>query len=395
VGHALGLRHNFRASTGVTRAQLRDPAFTAKNGVSNSVMDYNALNLPLEGETVASYHMATLGAYDLWAIEYGYKQFPPGTDAATEKAELAKLAAQSATDGRLAYATDEDVAGIDPRVNQRDLGDNPQAFAQRQLKLARELWTRTQKRELAADDDFSIYRRNLQRGLNSFAAAVPMLTKYVGGTYTSRALAGANQPLLVPVPAAEQRTALDVLLNEVFASQSFKFDPAFMSRLGVDHFGLRYRTLSNVDFSLSNAVLGIQRGALDNLMGDTLAAKFADAEFKVANPKELLSYAEVQQRISQAVWAELKGNKAGDIDSLRRNLQREHLRRVAAGVLRSASMAPADVRGVHRQVALQLESQLKAALASPVWNATAKAHLADSLATLGEALKAPLVKQGV
>jgi hypothetical protein len=130
-------------------------------------------------------------------------------------------------------------------------------------------------------------------------------------------------------------------------------------------------------------------------MGDTLAAKFADAEFKVANPKELLSYAEVQQRISQAVWAELKGNKAGDIDSLRRNLQREHLRRVAAGVLRSASMAPADVRGVHRQVALQLESQLKAALASPVWNATAKAHLADSLATLGEALKAPLVKQGV
>ena len=75
VGHALGLRHNFRASTGITRAQLRDPAFTKERGVSNSVMDYNALNIPLPGEPLADYHMGTLGAYDYWAIEYGYREF--------------------------------------------------------------------------------------------------------------------------------------------------------------------------------------------------------------------------------------------------------------------------------------------------------------------------------
>ena len=46
-GHALGLRHNFRASTGIKFEQLRDAAFTAKRGISNSVMDYNPPNVPL------------------------------------------------------------------------------------------------------------------------------------------------------------------------------------------------------------------------------------------------------------------------------------------------------------------------------------------------------------
>ena len=41
VGHTLGLRHNFRASTVYTEAELSDPAFTAKNGIAGSVMEYN------------------------------------------------------------------------------------------------------------------------------------------------------------------------------------------------------------------------------------------------------------------------------------------------------------------------------------------------------------------
>jgi len=395
VGHALGLRHNFKASTGITRAQLRDATFTASRGISNSVMDYNALNIPLDGEPVANYHMTTLGAYDYWAIDYGYRELP----AATEKQELAKIATLSERDPALAYATDEDVQGIDPTVNQRDLGDEPLAFAQRQVKLSRELWARTQSRTLAADDDMTIYRRNLQRGLNGIAAAVPMVTKYLGGTLTSRALAGAQQPLLTPVPAAQQRAALDLIVDEVFTSTAFRFDPKFMSRLAVDQLDRTgpNRFVTSTDFSLPNAVLGIQRNALDTLMADALAAKLADAEVKVADPKTLLSYADVQNRLSSAIWSELKPGKsaAREIDSLRRNVQREHLRRLAGGLLRPGSMAAADVRAVHRQVALQLDTDLKAALAGGGWSAIARAHLADSQATLSEALKAPLVKQGV
>ena len=399
VGHALGLRHNFRASTSVSAAQLRDPKFTAANGVSNSVMDYNGLNISLDGEPIADYVMPTLGAYDYWAIEYGYREFP----AATEVAQLAQLAAQSESNPLLAYSTDEDIFGIDPLVNQRDLGDDPLAYAQRNIRLGRELWARTESRVLPADDDLTVYRRNLSRSLAALANAVPMVAKYVGGTYTSRSLSGGKQALLVPVPTAKQKAALDLLVNEVFTTSSLRFDPKIVSRLGVEQLERTgpNRFVANVDYSIAEAVLAIQRTALDALMTDGLASRLSDAETKVSDTRSLLSFADVQEQVRSAAWSELKGKvgktaaKTGEIDSQRRSLQREHLRRLAAGLLRPTSAAATDVRAVYRQAALRLESELKAAVGAGGWTSIAQAHLADSLATVSEALRAPLTKQGV
>ena len=394
IGHALGLRHNFRASMAMTPAQLRDRAYTQANGLSASVMEYNAQNLPLKGEPVADYNMLTLGAYDHWAIEYGYREY---ASAEVEKQALKALAARSESEPALAYATDQDLGNYDPMINQRDMSNNPLDFAQRQIKLARELWERTTTRPLAAGEDLTVYRRALSRVLGTMGSSLPFAAKYVGGTLTTRATAGANQPLLVPVPAAQQRAALDVVVNEVFSSSSFKFDPKVLSRLGVDHHEPRAATQQGVDFSLPTAVLTLQRGALDTLMADGLAGRLADAESKVADPRQLLSYSEVQMRLAKAVWSELSASNAGkgDIDSLRRNLQREHARRLAAGLVRASATTAADVRSVHRQVALQLQSQLRAAVAAKRGSSLVQAHLEDSLDTLTEALKAPLVKQGV
>lgn len=395
IGHALGLRHNFRASTSVTPAQLRDRAYTQANGLTASVMEYNAQNLPLQGEPVGDYNMLTLGAYDHWAIEFGYREFANG---ANERAELQALAARSEREPALAYGTDEDLGNYDPLINQRDMGNDPLAFAQRQIKLARELWDRTTTRPLAADEDLGVYRRALTRVLTSLGSSLPLATKYVGGVYTSRAKAGANQALLVPVPAAQQRAALEVVVAELFSSASFKFDPRVMSRLGVDQEERRGPNRGGVDFSLPTAVLALQRGALDSLMSDSLAGRLADAESKVANPAQLLSYYEVQWRLVLAVWSELPTvrSRAGEaeIDSLRRSLQREHVRRLAAGLLRPGAATAADVRAVHRQVARALQSLLQKAVTSQRGSNLVRAHLEDSLATLSEALKAPLVKQG-
>ena len=78
VGHALGLRHNFRASTVYSQAQLSDSQFTREHGVAGSVMEYNAINIALPGERQGAYGMTTLGPYDYWAIEYGYKELALG-----------------------------------------------------------------------------------------------------------------------------------------------------------------------------------------------------------------------------------------------------------------------------------------------------------------------------
>ena len=398
TGHALGLRHNFVGSSAVRLDQLRDAAFTEKFGLSASVMDYVPDNVPLEGEARSgALQMESIGVYDRWAIEWGYRQF----DAADEGGQLASLAARSATDPMLGFATDEDAGGdgditvappgLDPRANRFDLGDDSLAYYQRQLQLTRELIRRTQSRKLDADDDYRLYRRNLERGLRQMRGVAPNLAKYVGGVYVNRDRAGSGRPLLTPVEAGRQRAALRLLASELFSPSSFRFDPYFMQRLGVDPFS---RGNGDPDFSLPSAVLDVQRPVLDQLMSETVALRLANAEAKTADPRALVSFAEVQATLTDAVWNELA--TGSDIGSLRRNLQREHLRRLAGALVRPTSTVAADVRAVQRQQAEKLVAQLARALARRgARSDVAQAHLAESLATLREALAAPLYRSGV
>lgn len=396
MGHALGLRHNFKASSAYSLTQLRDAKLARERGLASSVMDYIPMNLPLEHEAASAYHMTTLGEYDLWAIEYAYTPFA----LEDEKAGLAKIAARRQSNPALAYATDEDVAGgIDPAVNMFDLGNDPLAWYQRRLMLSRELWTRTQARELKEGESYALYRRNVQRGLNQFSHVAGLAVKYIGGVSTSREVPGNAKggALLVPVPAAKQREALQLVVREIFSAESFRFDPNFMQRLGVDQLNRLggEAPLLNTDFSLPTKVLEIQRSVLDPLMSDTVAQRLADAESKVSasERRNLLSYADVQTALREAVWSELK--RVNDIDSLRRNLQREHIKRLATALVRPSSGAATDVRAVHRQIALKLEADLRRALATGRGNPITRAHLSEALAMLSEALKAPLIKGAV
>jgi len=70
VGHALGLTHNFRASTVYTQAQLNDLEFTRKNGVTGSVMEYTPINLALRGEFRDALMVEQRAISDTW----GFKQ---------------------------------------------------------------------------------------------------------------------------------------------------------------------------------------------------------------------------------------------------------------------------------------------------------------------------------
>jgi hypothetical protein len=269
------------------------------------------------------------------------------------------------------------------------------AYYRRSLALARELWAQTQKRQLPAGDDFSSYRRNLSRGLSQFAATVEPLSKYVGGVFTSRQLAGpTSSALFAPVPPQLQREALAILTKELFSTDSFRFDPAFMQRLGVEQLErLSSSGSSQTEFSLASRVIAMQRTVLDQLMGDGVAARLADMETKVADRRQLLTVSEVHARVADSVWSELKSGS--DVESLRRNLQREHVRRVAAGLVRPSSAVAADVRAVNRQVALKLQAELQRTLANGQLSPTTRAHFAESAALLSDALKAPMVRTGV
>ena len=388
VGHTLGLRHNFRASTIYTDAQLSDPEFTRKNGLGGSVMDYNAWNIALAKEKQGEYVMSTLGPYDYWAIEYAYREVP----AADEAKELSRIAARS-TEHNLAFATDEEVGtgtmAADPEVNQRDLGSDPLAFARRRMALSRELWDRWQQRKLADDEGRDVLYRNVVAGFNQYALAAEVASKYVGGVVYVRDRAGSPRASFTPIAPERQREALKLVTDGLFQADSFRFKPEFLTRLAADPFesGVGERA----SFTLASRVLAVQSEVLDRLMSDAVAGRLLDSSLKIAEGKKGLSLSDLYDAVQAAVWSDLKGN--GDISLMRRNLQREHVRRMTFVLTRGGNV-PADARALQRENARLLVAQLRTAQSRAGLSKEARAHLADSLNTLEEAMRAPMQRMG-
>jgi Met-zincin/Domain of unknown function (DUF5117)/Domain of unknown function (DUF5118) len=397
VGHTLGLRHNFRASTIYTEEQLANPEFTKSNGISGSVMEYNPWNLALRGAKQGEYQMSTLGPYDYWAIEYGYREIAPEE----ETRQLAVIASRN-REPDLAYATDEDASflSLDPQINQLDLGREPLAYAQKRFALVRELWERTEGRTLKEGDSYSLLRRNFSRGLSEAGQGAVYAAKYIGGLTTLRDRAGSGRDPLTPVPVDKQREALQLIATQVFSADSFRFSPAFLRRMSVSAFDIDDavelgRSVPSVDIAIDQQVLSMQRSVLAQLLGETIAQRLINNEAKVDDPKQALRLSELYATLHAAVWSELGGKTAKDIPLMRRNLQREYVLRVANVLVRPAGSLPADARALLRADATKLRAEIAQARDRRGLSPEAKAHLNESFTVIDEALKAPLVRQAV
>ncbi len=395
VGHTLGLTHNFRASTVYSESQLANRDFTQRDGIAGSVMEYNPVNLALRGEKQGEYHMTTLGPYDYWAVEYGYRDFAPDA----EPEGLQRIAERSG-EPLLAFMADDTLyhSGLDPLANTFDLGADPLAFADRQLKLARELWATTEARTLKPDESYAILRRNFGRGLSEMRRAALLSVKYIGGLTLRSDRAGSSRAPLEPVPATKQRAALALLADTIFAADSFRFPPAFLSRLSLSDYDIddvldMGGTAPPVDLPVDQQVLAVHAAVLGPLLGPDVAQRLLNNELKVSDPAQALRLAELYTTLRRTIFSELRSGQ--DIALLRRNLQRDYVTRVSTVLLRPVATMPADARALLRAEAIALRTELTAMQKRPKLSVETAAHVGETLATLDEALKAPMLRQGV
>jgi len=393
VGHTLGLRHNFRASRLYSQAELEDDTFTHDHSLSGSVMEYLPLNLPSPGHKIGTSSQATLGPYDYWAIEYAYKPLEP----AKEADALQQLAARS-SEPELAYGTDEDnFLGIDPESLQFDLGNDVLAFARKRFEIARDLLARQEVRTLKPSEDYSVLRRSLNFALRDVARSSGALARQIGGVRTLRDYPGSGRDPLEPVSPQAQRAALEVLAKGVLSPDGLRVSPALQRRLAPDYLERTDAVFSGenvvaTDYSPVQAVLEIQNALLTHLMSDGVAVRVLDSETKAERPAEAFHLSELYRRITQEVWGDLG---RGDIPAQRRELQREHINKLSAALLRPASQSRADARSLTRVEAQTLLARINAALKSASGlSAESKAHLQDSAESLGLALTAKLQRAG-
>ncbi len=413
VGHTLGFRHNFRASTLLKLHELHDLRRTAELSQASSVMDYIPMAIAPKGQRQGHFMPVTLGPYDYWAVEYAYKPIE-----GDEKAELARIASRVA-DPLLPYSTDEDAIGtfspqsMDPLANQYDHSDDPLAYFTERVGLIQELWDSMESKLARPGEGYQILRRAVTRSFQEYNRALVTSSKFVGGVYHYRDHAGDpnGRPPFVPVPATRQREALEFLREHAFSEKAFQAPSSLHAKLNVERlwgFDLAsYFFEPRLDFPWHDAVLAVQRNVLERLLHPIVLLRIQDNELRMPEGQERFGMAELFSNLDSAIWSELDGG-AREISSLRRNLQREHLKQLIRLTLRQAPSPPPppppagiafappptprypeDATTLARFSLATLQGKIAKALASPaVSDLTTRAHLEESQARLAAALQA-------
>ena len=200
VGHTLGLAHNFAASA---------------IAPGTSVMDYPHpwVTLNASGHPDVSRAYATgVGAWDKVAIQYGYSQFAPDAD---EHAALDAILTKAQANG-LYFITDQDSrpqGGAHPYAHLWDNGPDPAAELDRILKVRAAALSQSGEdaipmgRPMAEIEDTLVPLYLLHRYQTEAAA------KEIGGLNYRYALRGDGQMVSDIVSPANQRKALDALLQ--------------------------------------------------------------------------------------------------------------------------------------------------------------------------------------
>ncbi len=196
--------------------------------------------------------------------------------------------------------------------------------------------------------------------LQQWGDGAVLASQYVGGHSVSRdhkADKGAHDPI-VPVPGAKQRECLKFITDHILSDKSFQFSPALLRRLGTErwsHWGNDdwFGASGAVDISVLERVLGIQKIVLGHCLSASTLARLENQQLQVESGADPLRMEEVFRSLTDGIWSDLDHLPAGAdakspkfaLSTIRRNLQREYLRRLGTMVLGNSPSSYADMFG--------------------------------------------------
>ncbi|MEW5796838.1 MAG: zinc-dependent metalloprotease [Candidatus Zixiibacteriota bacterium] len=344
VGHTLGFMHNFKASSIYSLEQLRDPEFTRRNSTGGTIMDYNPPLISPKGTQQGEFFASTPGPYDDLLIEYGYSDF--GSVTRDEERERLHAIASRAAAPELAFATDFDLNAyaVDPMVERHDMGNDPIAYCDHKINLTQELWRSAIEEFEKPGVSYEKLRMVFMNGWRSYSETARNIPHYIGGLYHSKAHVGdpGSKIPFTPVPAAEQRRAIQFLSDRIFAPDAFSVSPELLNKLQSNRF---YDFSAEVFFSpiafqWHEWVLSVQAATINNLYHPLTLQRLLNGVARVPENQPRYTMYDLFTDVRRAIWSEI--STPSNVNSYRRQLQLNHLRRLIVIYLSSASVYPAD-----------------------------------------------------
>ncbi len=364
VGHTLGLPHNMSASYAYNVEDYRNGAFTQKNGIAATIMDYARYNyIAQPGDTNIRF-VRQLGPYDDYAINYGYRYIPGANSAEAEKETLKKWVTEKAGDPKYKYGKQS--SRFDPTTQTEDIGNNSMKASDYGLKnlkiVAKNLpkWTSDQT------NDYEDLEELYGELLGVWSRYVGHVVAYVGGVVEDTKNPSQNGSVYNPVDKAYQKAAINWLHNNAFETPDWLLDKVI---------------LQNIDYAgYSERLRRLQARHLNNLLDFERLGRLIDHN---AMNNDNYSALNMLKDVRLGIWSEARNGS--NVSVFRRNLQRVYLDRMA--YLMTEDLNPqrsrqyfnvnqSDVRSLVRGELNQLKNTLITASRAAV-NTETKYHYKD------------------
>ncbi len=386
VGHTLGLRHNFKASSLYSFEEINSDEIRGKKPFTSSVMDYNPVNFNMEtGEIQGDYAMIGIGPYDFWAIEYGYTLGDP------------EDVLKEADDPAHAYLTDEDTSGPDPLAKRYDFSKDPLSYANNQMRIVNKLREDLLGSFVKDGDSWSKARRGYETTLRMQLSAAAMMTDWIGGAHTNRNKKGdfehGDHPPVEVVPTDQQRSALRFVVDTILDEDAYGLTTELLTHFNVDKWYSGGGDRGDATWPIHDRILGTQSSTLSALLAPSRLGMVYDNEFRIPSDEDALTVAEIFDTLMESVYGGLDevdgewSNRRPMISSMKRNLQAEMTDRLvdlSTGRVRMfrtiRTLALHHTRRLHTQIGAILQSTSKL-------DTYTLSHLEDMHERLGNALE--------
>ncbi|HLV25969.1 MAG TPA: zinc-dependent metalloprotease [Gemmatimonadales bacterium] len=382
IGHTLGLAHNYIAST-YGRGSLMDyPTFGVR--LTNGEID------------LSNAYDVGPGAFDVWAIRWGYGIFPE----AAEQDSLNAIIREGLQKGWL-FLSDSDARpeyASDPRTNLWDDGTNAAEYFQNRMSVRRVAIDRFGLRNLREGEPVALLQERFSPVYLMHRFAIGSLARAVGGMEYSFAMVGDGQTATRPVPAAEQRRALGMLMTAL-APQELAIPDTLITLFAPRPYGYQaveemFGTQARPSFDELGAARTAAQMVVDAVLQRERAARLVLAASRESGA---LSLGETMDALLEATWRASRPS-ASRMAAIQRTTQRA----VADALMRLAADTSAmpDVRALvdFRLASLATEASRRAGSGDEMTRAhwasiqrDINSWLTDrTLPALGATLEAPL-----
>ncbi|HEX8014787.1 MAG TPA: zinc-dependent metalloprotease [Flavobacterium sp.] len=306
IGHTIGLRHNMGASSATPVEKLRDKNWVEANGHTVSIMDYARFNYVAQPEDnigPAGIY-PRIGAYDKWAIKWGYSYLPNTKDEFEEENILAKLTTDSLTANPKLWFGGEG-KDEDPRSQSEDLGDDAVLASDYGIKNLKRVVPNLIEWTYEPNDAYNNLEDMHKAVVAQYSRYLYHVLKYIGNNYITKRTVDEKGIVNQPVPRAKVKAAIDYVGRQLFVA------PLWMYPQNIDQL-ISLKTEDQIS-DQQNQVLNIvlSSGILYNI-------NLKSMQFEGA-----YTVPEFLNDVQQTVWVKFTGDAKQDY--YRRSLQRSYV----------------------------------------------------------------------